>query len=531
MSINFPHDFSCIRDPRQKTVLFCGAGLSAGIVPVVGNLFDDIRKVAEKKLGIPEVKCSSFWEKENWEDRLYYWAECVLKWLEQKGETNPKLRLAQALGITTDLNWWGEGSIDFRGNTDRHRVIARLAKEGCWESIWSFNWDCVMEKAMVSVGVLSTKPKFSTPWHIDHYCTHVTNDDLIASHYDTALAVRKPHGCVTALKEAISCESANKQKSIEISERFMISKSELEDRKQNDVDDNFFSHLTSDVSGHVNVTVGWRIAEKSIRNKLISALSSVPGARIDVVDLKFDKNTHKKVCISAGLDKESAFFEVNKEGCPTTDDLFRWVHALYTLDRLAEHDGEATDVTGDMWRNTISVCEKSAFFIDWADEFLPTWTRLCWSADLIQCHGFEPHKIDIERRDEHIPLNISNIERPDLISAKRILSEISISDDIWDCRTFPGGLYSHNTQCLVIPLPVWSRFNELRALKPMLNTIEQKLWMLSEIKIYPVTLDDQQYDSDILDDVRFHLTSLVRVPAFALPDSIKTIDKLNLGGM
>lgn len=529
MPNNFPHDFPCIRSIDEKTVLFCGAGLSVGMVPIVGKFFDEIREKSEKKLGISELECSSEWKAENWEERLYCWAECVLEWLSKQGESNPKLKLANALGITTDSHWWGESGVDFRGNTDRHRVIARLAKEGCWQSVWSFNWDCIMEKAMESVGVLSEKPKHKTPWKIDHYCTHITNDDLSASHIATALAVRKPHGCVTALKKAKLFESIDPQKSIELSERFMISKSELKDRSYNTVDDAFFTRLKSDVSGHVSVAVGWRIAEESLCKKLISAMDGVPDTQINIVDINFDDDTHGKVCNASGQNRASAFFEVSKDDCPVTNDLFRWIHALYTLDRLCEHDGEATDVTGKLWRNSVSVCNKSSFFIDWADEFLPTWTRLCWSAELIQCHGFKSHEIDVERRDEHIPLNIENISRPDLTSAKRILADISISEDLWDSRTFPGGLYDSSKQLLVIPLPVWSRFNELRALKPMLNAIRQSLWMVSEIKIYPVTVDEEPYDATVLDDLLFHLAGFINIPAFALPGRIHVMNKLNLG--
>lgn len=505
--------------------------MSAGIVPIVGQLFDEMREVAEKKLGIPESECSSSWSGKERGDRLYYWAECVIKWLENKGEKNPKLKLAIALGITTDLSWLGDSDISFRGNTDRHRVIARFAKEGCWQSIWSFNWDCVIEKAMESVGVLSVKPKFSTPWQIDHFCTHITNDDLISSHNVKALAVRKPHGCVKSLKTAISCITTEPQKSSDLSERLMISKSELESRPPNKVDDAFFNNLDSDVSGHVNVAVGWRMIEASLRSRLINTLGGVPDARINIIDLVFDNDTHAKVCTAAGLDKKSSFFEVQKKDCPVTNDLFRWIHALYTLDRLSEHGGEAVDVTGKQWRETISVCEQSEFIIDWADEFLPTWTRLCWSAGLIECYGFEPHKIDLERRDEHIPLNIENIQRPDLVSAKKILTKIAIGNDVWNSRMFPGGLYNQETQCLVIPLPMWNRFNEIRALKPLVNAIKQELWMVVKIQILPINLDDQPFEKNIIDDVKSHLANFIRVPAFAMPDNIEVIYDLNSGEM
>lgn len=529
MSNSFPHDFPCIRDTEQKTVLFCGAGLSAGMVPVVGVLFQEIREDVEKKLGIPSIECSDFWKDENWEDQLYYWAECVLRYLKKQGVFNPKLELAKALGITTDLRWKGKDKIDFRGNTDRHRVIARFAKEGCWQSVWSFNWDCVLENAMESVGVLSDKPKFKTPWHIDHYYTHVTNNDLVASHCVTALAVRKPHGCVKALKEAEACESIDKQKSLELSERFMITKSELEKRDKNYIDDSFFSRLDYDISVHVSVTVGWRIAESSLREKFISALSRSTGAKVNIIDIEFSNDTHDIVCAAAGQDKSTSFFEVKKEVCPKTDDLFRWIHALYTLDRLTTYGGEPLDSNGGMWRDSISVCSKSEFFIDWADEFLPTWTRLCWSADLIHCYNFEPHQIDVDRRDEHIPLNIENIERPDLISAKRILAEISIADMVWDCKMFPGGLYDGSVQHLVIPLPAWKSFNELRALKPMINAIQQNIWMVQRVSIYPVVLDDKPYDPEILKELLFAMANVIRVPAFAEIGGIDIINKLDSG--
>jgi len=144
----FPGELTELRDIDNPTVLFCGAGLSIGAVPGAKDLYEHDHKSVEQYLGlngsIDHGKFTSFNEKA----RLYAWADDVLDELERRKVPLPKLRFAEALGLLDNPCWWGRSEIDFRGNTPRHRVIARFTKEGLWCSIWSFNWDCILENAL-----------------------------------------------------------------------------------------------------------------------------------------------------------------------------------------------------------------------------------------------------------------------------------------------------------------------------------------------------------------------------------------------
>jgi hypothetical protein len=120
----------------------------------------------------------------------------------------------------------------------------------------------------------------------------------------------------------------------------------------------------------------------------------------------------------------------------------------------------------------------SAFVIDWVDNFLPVWVRLCWRCGLVTCldrnaQAVAIEDINLESRDEHIPWTLPNIARPELTTAARFLAALHRSGNAneWDYEKFPGGLYRNNQ--LVIPLPVWNSRppNDLRGLKALIDAI------------------------------------------------------------
>ncbi len=525
-----------LRNVDQPSVLFCGAGLSVGSVPDAAKLYEKKWKSVEDQLGIVDgdIDHDSINAIPEKASRLYVWAERVLALLELRGVPVPKLRFAEALGLLDDPRWWGRAEIDFRGTTPRHRVIARFAKEGLWKSIWSFNWDCILENAMEQIGLSNGVPRFRQPWQKSHYVSHVQKDYFPCSTHISALNVHKPHGCVRALDLAKNAQRENDiPKAVALSSRLMVSDQELRDRSacpySRENDPAFFEALRNDVRGAFNMVLGWSMREESLRKQLMSPLAE-PGTRLVILDIAFGES-HSNVCREAGLKQADVHFELKTTiAFPNRDDVFRWQQAIYTLDRLeAANDGRPIlDRLGIDWRATLDH-HPQEFLLDWADEFLPTWTKLCWSAGLVEAPQMMPHRVDLERRDEYIPLNYVHVHRPDLSAAARVLRALSSHSDAFNARDFPGGLF-HHSGTLIVPLPSWGVLNELRALRPMVDALRGRLGYVAEIAVWPIHLDiasSHEQNHALLQSI----AAMMPVPAFAdlsaNPGRIRLIANLN----
>src|SRR5262249_6833845 len=157
---------SLLVGPAQIIVV-AGTGLSAGIAPTIPDSKLDLDAVGMKYT--PPIADSDF----------YVLAELIIHQLGSEGRSldESKLFLAEALGLFRDRSWFGETGVPLRGNTPRHRAIARFAVEKRLRAIVSLNWDALLEAALDTVG-LSEKHLFPRPWEISHYQIVVRDDDL-----------------------------------------------------------------------------------------------------------------------------------------------------------------------------------------------------------------------------------------------------------------------------------------------------------------------------------------------------------------
>ncbi|MDP2783499.1 MAG: hypothetical protein Q8O38_02710 [Sulfurimicrobium sp.] len=519
------HILDELRNPGRPSVLFCGAGLSVGAVPAAAMLYEQEHENVERKLNIEGTIDHTLFAGVKEAARLYAWADAVLDELKKRGEALPKLRFAEALGLLTGPRWWGKSEIDFRGNAPRHRVIARFAKEGLWHSIWSFNWDCILENALEQIGLPSVEPRFKSPWEKNHYATHVHSVYFQRSTNLKAMNIHKPHGCVRALREAHDAENTNPKKADELSYRLMVGKRELHNRspypKAKQEDQLFFAVLKSDVSGRFNLLFGWSMGEKSLKRELFPSFCST-GTSIAIADIKLSTG-HRAACRIAGFQRKKIYFPLADS--PNRDDVFLWQQALYTLDRLeGERGGNSIrDMNGTDWRSAV-LTPAASFFIAWADEFLPTWTRLCWSAGLVEAVQMPSHRIDLERRDEYIPLNYCHVPRHDLQAAIRMLNAIPALGAGFDAQDFPGGLFHKETGTLVIPLPCWGDLNELRALRPLVDALRGKLGYVQRVAVWSIGLDAECRERG--EALRQSLSAIMPVPSFADPTNILLINDL-----
>jgi len=197
---HLPHNFHTLRQngvgSYRPTVLMLGAGMSYGLVPGPGTLLAEKRASAEVKLGCTTTLPLSPSPPAN---HLYEWADEIRTQLIARGDRNPKLTLAQSLDIPSEPRWLG--CVTTQRHTPRHRVIARFAREGLWDQIWSLNWDCVQESAFENVGIKRGGEDALLQWPTV-FRSFVTAADCSGPGELHTVKVIKPHGCVMALVEA-----------------------------------------------------------------------------------------------------------------------------------------------------------------------------------------------------------------------------------------------------------------------------------------------------------------------------------------
>jgi hypothetical protein len=441
----------------------------------------------------------------------------------------PKLRLADALGILHEPSWLGKQGIPLRGTTPRHRVIARLAREGRWVAIWSLNWDCLIENALEEVGLVRDGPPLRYSWK-SAYTTHVTDHDLTRIAANHSLCVHKPHGCVRALIDAQrNFDRSTPPTSDQLAARFMITEGELMTRQPDCTDRGFADRLSAQLRSHPLIVAGWRAAEPILREQIERTVADLPDKpRLSIINRSLDRENHGHLAASYGLKSESALFQVASEGCPTTDDLFLWIQALYATERLAEHaDTPADKDRVGVWERTLRHPGDAAFLMSFVDDFLPAWMRLCWRAGLVSCRGFKPHELDLLLKPEvHVPWDTPDIDRPDLIAAVRLLGMLPPGGKPWECGRFPGALWDAAGLRLVVPIPAWGTAADLSGLRPLTLALQRDLGFVQTLAVLPLTADNERVSRESKEQLRSNLAALIRRPGFAQADRIELQDAL-----
>jgi len=260
----------------------------------------------------------------------------------------------------------------------------------------------------------------------------------------------------------------------ELSSRFMITATELQTTRSLPLDQKFFHQLVAELQAKPLVVAGWSISEPYLRDVIQDPLAKLlPAGKkedLSIVDLNFNEHGHKEITGCYRLTKDDVFFQVTKshDGFDL-DDLFLWLQAKYCLDQLIDAAPElATDLKKINDEYTLSL--DDSFLVDWADMFLPAWTRLCWRSKVVDCAGYQPHKLNLDRRNEHIPWRIpKNLPRPDLRAAAKLLAVLFLDKTKWDLKKLPGGLFDISDGRLIIPIPAWGQFGDLAGLKPLID--------------------------------------------------------------
>lgn len=491
--IGLPHNFPQLRrrgsGNHRASVILLGAGMSVDVIPLAGNLLRDKRASAEAKLGFRSALPS---EADPESARLYEWAEEVIQELVRRGDPCPKLTFAESLDIPTDPAWRG-GTLSFR-DTPRHRVVARFAREGLLAQIWSLNWDCVQETALENVGVRRDGREIGMPWPTV-FRTVITAAECALSGESHSITVIKPHGCVISLGKAReSLDRGDLAEALNQSTRFLVTESELSSLDPSicgfGIQQFLFATLSSKMTSNPFIAVGWKVSETYLTSYFESAIKPIlldpnrePPIAIDEVSIisrTFNREGQTKLASCYGKDDRTAHINVGRPGFDI-DRLFLWIQALFAMDQLiALAPNDTRTGLEEIAKLVDEDHTNPSFLVVWIDSFLSVWVRLCWRCGMIRCRDadrniIESARIPMEDRDEHIPWSLSGIERPEISAAARLLTAMHNSGNAgnWDYERFPGAFFRKGK--LIVPLPHWGdgAKNDLRGLKPLVDSIKR----------------------------------------------------------
>ncbi len=519
-----PHQFTSMIGHNRSPNMFIGAGLSYGIVPLPPALLATKREVAEEHFGVQP--CID----ESKGNALYLWADAVLESSGASAMLLPKLELAKALGVIVDPEWAAEVGYPLKGIAARHRVIARFVREELWRGLWTWNWDCVLERALESVGFVRGESVAKQPW-LTQYDSIVVPADFSKIGRRDLFCILKPHGCAEALLRAeIACRAGETELAAELSNRFMIGWKELDQARSSNADKLFFTEMKSGLASHPVMIAGWSVSEPyllAVINDTLT-LSSPKGMleELSIVDIGFNQQGHQKTAACYGLSEGQVFFDVSTNGAfRGADHFFLWLQALYTVKAISDHIADDTtklEFNSSAPLDPPNICEKT---ISWSDSFLPTWCRMCWRGGTVECAGFEVHQLNMDAGDEHIPLTIRGLPRNDLKGAAQIFLQYVKTSD-WDVQTYPGAFWDRDQLRLVIPMPAWSSFNELAGLKPLIDQYD--LGGIETMQILPVHFDPNQTIAESMtNSLRAKIAGIMSLPYFADVNNIGTIESLS----
>ncbi len=465
---------------------------------------------------------------------FYEVAEAVLNKLilaDGKPDSESRLWLAEELGMLDDRRWFGEIGLPLSGNTPRHRALARFAVEKRLRAIVSLNWDTLLEAGLDSVG-LAERPRSPRPWEVTAHA-RVVNDNhihILASPH--VFPVIKPHGCVRNLEQA---RRQYRSTGTAPSVTFKLTRSELAicppEQK---------TLIDTKVQGYVAdcplIAIGWKAGEDYLRNTVATTAKAVQHPEPDaftLVDLCWGPN-HTDIAAAYGKNDNAAFAEVKAGAPPTTDCLLQWLQARHALSRLIA----ATPPLKAPLENLLQQLDQpdcGHAIINWVDNWLPTWVRLCWRAGVME--GSDPHTggkiepwdIPIMPRDVHVPLGSMNVERRDLQAAAKLLIVLGSSLSRFNFKMFPGGFWDPDPEnrCLYIPLPGWRRrvaqTVDLAALKPQIEAMRS--WgFVQKIQLVWLDTEDALPDQPLRHQLEAQVRRLMPLVKFAAGNGSVWVD-------
>ena len=492
----FPHRFPSLINGSVLPALVLGSGMSAGYAPLVTDLLP-LRSSAEQKLSINTGITSSPTDEP---DTFYAWAQEVIEAIKASKNLlpykSPKLNLAWALQMFENSRWLAEESLPLRGNTPRHRAIARLALEKRLHVLVSLNWDYLLEAAIESCGLPRDIQDPMRPGPYKAYKVLVQDADFSEAVPEAILKVIKPHGCIRALYKARRREETS---GVEESPVFRVTKSELESIRENP---GVRTSINSSLRARPLIGAGWAMSEPYIREDLATLQEQSPSLEMDrlsVLDLVW-RPTHAEVAMAFKVEQKDAHFSLQRAPTtPNTDAVFQWIFAQYVIAFLNGFAPSPIRPEIGALKTLLESYPPPSWVIQWCDDFLPSWIRTCWRAGGVPFkdnNGMQipSHLLSTGPRDYHIPIDCGgayNQTRPDLVAAAVLLAALRSAKRLWVYDLYPGALWHEGDRELLIAVPNWintDEFNDLEGIKPLIESMkrERGLAFVRSIKILPL---------------------------------------------
>lgn len=549
MSITLPdHDFPYWSDPEKNDsppALIVGAGFSAPQVSLPAKLATQYAKrqsEIEETLGI----ATSFEfkpDEDGWciPDELYLWADkCIDELKDSKGDQvhKAKQKFIEAIGLLEDQEFAATSNVPLRGTTPRHRVLARLAREGCIHSLWSLNWDLWLEAAFEAVGLVRKHPE-------DLHSSDALPDKWKKSYQvllpsdkprqkNSCIQLFKPHGCIRAFAEGNS-------------NTFQITQTELATK----VDSAIRQDLQGQLTGKPVCTLGWGATEQNLQEifRDCAVANRLQQGSLTIVSLSWNDGIQTTDSRHSGLARNfsqgvlDTLCVVQKNSPGTTDDMMQWIQALRSLRRfkavvagLAPTNAtllQQIEQQIDAFKSPVFWGTSSGWALSWFDTFVPVWSRVCFSVKAIvfKKDGDIPVSVlPMTRRDEHIPLNDRDVDRWDILSAAHLyatlLSVNTGASPGFDFENFPGAFLHIETRWLLIPVPMWAGVGDISlvAIKPLM---ESRHWGdISRVKgvcLLRIPRDSDEVvarDDDSISVWKHGVASVMKLSAFARAERI-----------
>ena len=459
-AVTLEERFSTWIDPRDSSLpplLIVGAGLSHGLAPNAKDLAKEIagrQAVIEQELGVPSY--ATITEASS----LYAWAGHCLDALSSAtpGITSidAKTRLARAMGLMTDKRFLAQAGVGPRGTTPRHRVLARLAREGRIGAVWSFNWDCWLEASFDAVGMRRNdgatqciaNDGWMTRYHV--WFTGAPNNNAT----DMQLLF-KAHGCLRALHEGNG--------------DFVIAQSEMS-LKLADQPQTRTTLLLDHAKSRSAIAVGWAANEPYIVELFEAQKPPVQlpltGA-ITFIDLEPSQPNQTAIRQAYPGHQSDAGVKVNGSDAGQTDCLMLWLQTKRGLRSLREACHACASAKSlqliEQQLPSFDVPHMSSHWqVSFFDDWLPVWLRCCFltgAQGFDVANGQQLRLLPSELRDAHIPWGRPSRPRQDLSAAAAlllVLDTASKPDCLWQFDTFPGALWRSADSHLVLPIPIWA---------------------------------------------------------------------------
>lgn len=513
-----------------KTTLLIGAGLSYSLVELPTDIIKRLhpaQKEIELNLGLTAPCAPINPTKSN---ELYRWAGEVFDQMLLQGElpTSAKLKIASAIGVTTNACWRAKARMPIRGTTPRHRIIARLAREGRLQTVWSLNWDVWLESALTSIGIeptdtSSTTSQLPKSW-ITKYASWTPSSNPPQEANQT-LNIFKPHGCVESLLKGDGI--------------FILTEEEL-NRELTKQPLEVINCLKASLTSKLFIGLGWSASEGYLRSLFeeLSSAKALNSKNLTIIDPFPNDDGHAKLINYYGATRDAAICETKPPLVSSTDDLFLWMQTRYGLICFqhlfpAGHENYLKIAEWlEYFKKPLLAGFPNNWIMGWFDDFLPVWVRLCFNSGRVRFRdgpAIDVDSIPTHKRDEHIPWNDQSTDRTDLKAAIYLfLTLLSIGENRnLDTQSFPGALWNWKTQHLIIPLPAWEsdRALSLSALKPLASSHH---WdgqgRIQKMFILPLNCTDAlAANLDQQEAWKAEIAALMRVSRWATAKNIETI--------